>query len=431
MTRVLLICDAGDGLLDLGLRAQACNHQVRYFLRKFDARTRPVGKGLLERVPDWHGSMDWADLVLLEANGFAMREMDSWRRRGCLIIGGNDESASWELDRSKGMEVFRRAGIPVPPYREFSDYDQAIRHVERHGEVMYSKPCSDTADKALSAKTGIDEDPSWQLRKWKRKHGRPPSPFLLQDAVKGIEFAVGAWFGPAGFADGWEENFEEKKLMAGGQGPNCGEMGTVLRYTGRSKLADAVLAPLEEQLAAISYCGNVDVNCIVDEDGSAWPLEFTMRFGWPAWNIETALLDCDPIEFLAAVACGDDTRGAHRMGQAAVGVVMALPPFPNPPRDYEEVIGVPLYGLTEELCEHFHPAEMQAGEDTMLCSAGDYLGIATGTGATVREAARGAYGVLRKLSMPASPFHRIDIGQRLRKELPKLQEHGFAQGLEY
>lgn len=429
--RVLLICDAGDGLLDLGLRAQANGHSVRYFLRKFDARTRPVGRGLLERVPDWHAHMDWSDLVLLEANGAYMGEMDPWRRRGCMIIGGDEKSAAWELDRSKGMEVLRKAAIPVLPYREFNDYDQAIRHVERHGAVMYSKPCSDTDDKALSAKTGIDDDPTWQLRKWKRKHTRPPCPFLLQDAVKGIEFAVGAWFGPAGFADGFEQNWEEKKLMAGALGPNSGEMGTVLQYVRRSKLANAVLLPLEEQLAAIGYVGNVDVNCIVDEDGSVWPLEFTMRFGWPAFNIETALFDCDPIEFLYAVAAGESTKGAHRMDDPAVGVVMVLPPFPYPPRDYEEVIGVPLYGLTEELCEHWHPARMMAGEDTMLCSAGDYVGIATGIGASVREAARGAYGVLRKLSMPASAFWRIDIGQRLRRELPRLQEHGFAMGLEY
>jgi phosphoribosylamine-glycine ligase len=87
-----------------------------------------------------------------------------------------------------------------------------------------------------------------------------------------------------------------------------------------------------------------------------------------------------------------------------------------------------LYGTVDE---HWHPAEMQQGEDTELMSAGDYLGVATGCGDTVREAARGAYSVLRKLSMPTSPFHRVDIGQRLRKELPRLQEHGFAAGMEY
>ena len=102
-----------------------------------------------------------------------------------------------------------------------------------------------------------------------------------------------------------------------------------MRYVRRSKLFDQVLKPCEEQIMALGVCANFDVNCIIDEDGNAWPLEWTVRFGWPAWNLETALFDCDPIEFLYAVATGENTRGAHRMDEVCAGVVAALPPFPN------------------------------------------------------------------------------------------------------
>ena len=398
-------------------------------LKSFDPVKRPVGKGLVELVPEWRPYMDWADIVILESNGVWMREMDSWRSRGVRIIGGNAESAAWELDREQGMRVFRKAGIPVPTFRVFNDYAEAISFVERKGEVFYSKPCSDTADKSLSAKTGVPENPAWTLRKWKKKHGRPPSPFLLQEAISGVEFAVGAWFGPRGFVDGIEENFEHKKLHAGDLGPNCGEAGTVMRYVRRSKLAENVLRPLEESLARLNYVGNVDVNCIVDEDGHPWPLEFTMRLGWPAFNIELALMACDPIEFLMAVAEGGDTRNARFMDKIACGVVLALPPYPNPPRDYEDIVGVPLYG---DLGDDWHPCEVQAGiKDGEIMSAGGYVGVATSVRDTVREAAKGAYRVLDKISMPATPFWRNDIGRRLRNDIPHLQEHGFASGMEY
>jgi phosphoribosylamine--glycine ligase len=429
--RVLFVCDSGDGMLDLAMRSRAVGHQARMFLGKYHPRTRPVGRGLVEMVEHYRPHLDWADLVILEGNGKYLAEMEMWQRRGCRVIGGTPESASWELDRSKGMEVFRRAGIAVPAYREFSNYDDAIRFVERQGEVFYSKPCSDTADKSLSAKTGIKEDPTWMLRKWKKKHGRPPSPFLLQESLEGIEFAVSGWFGPAGFAHAWEHNAEHKRLFAGDLGPNCGESGTVMQFVARSKLADLVLVPLEEQLAAIGYVGSCDVNCIIDAEGNAWPLEFTTRFGWPAFNLETALFEVDPLDFFMALACGESTQGAHRMNEVCTGVVLALPPWPYPPRDYEELIGVPLFGLTPELEEHFHPCEMIAGEDTALASAGDYLGVATGLGSSVRESARAAYRVLRQLHLPGSPFWRVDIGARLAKEIPKLNEHGFALGLDY
>jgi phosphoribosylamine--glycine ligase len=426
--RVLLIMDAGDGLLDLGLRAQAGGHQVKAYIRKYDTKTRPVGKGLVELVNDWRNFIQWCDLCILENNGFSMQEFGRWRLRGVPIIGGDERSAAWELDRKKGMEVFHQAGIEVPEYREFTAYDDAIRYVERRGEPLYSKPCSDTADKSLSAKTGIPEDPTWQLRKWKKKHGRPPCPFLLQDPVEGVEIGVGAWFGPAGFSAGWEENWEHKRMCSGDVGENTGEMGTVSRIVRRSKLADRILAPLEDHLYEIGFVGNVDVNCIV-ADGDPWPLEFTMRLGWPAFMLETDLFACDPVEFLHALASGESIKNAHRYDEVAVGVVLAIPPYPRPPRDYTELIGVPLYGPNGT--DGFHGAEVMAGEETLFESAGHYLGVQVGTGARVTEAARQAYRGLKKISLPGSPFWRNDIGGRLRKDLPALQRHNFAADLEF
>jgi phosphoribosylamine--glycine ligase len=349
-----------------------------------------------------------------------------------LVVGGGVESARWEKDRAHGMAVFKRAGIPVPEYREFTDYEAAIRYVERRGVPFASKPSGACDDKALSYVAKSPDDLLYMLNRWRKSGKRAGLEFILQEKVSGIEFAAGAWFGPGGFAPGWEENFEHKKLMPGDLGPNTGELGTVMRLVRRSKLADLVLKPLEEQLAAIGYVGNVDVNCIIDEDGNAWPLEFTMRFGWPAYNIELALYSGDFIDFLACTAEGSSPTSRPRvLDRIALGVVLAIPEFPYSHQTGKDVVGLPLYGLTEDLAEHFHPCEMMAGEETELCSAGDYIGLSTGTGSTVRESRKAAYRVLQKLHLPGSPFYRIDIGQRLARQLPKLQEHGFAAGMEY
>jgi phosphoribosylamine--glycine ligase len=432
--RLLCICDAADGLLDLALRAQVSgNHRVRVFIRKYDARTRPVGRGLVELVADWRPHMDWADLVVLEGNGFSMKEFGAWRVRGVPIIGGDEHSAAWELDREEGMKVFRRAGIDVPEYRHFDDYETAIRYTERIGEPLYSKPCSDSADKSLSAKTGIGEDVSWQLREWKRKHTRPPCPFLLQHPVEGIEMGVAAWFGPGGFCrHAVEENFEHKKLHSGDVGPNTGEMGTVLRLVQRSRLFAQVLEPLEERLAAVGYVGNVSVNTLIDKTGKPWPLEFTMRLGWPSTNIELDLFNEDPVEFFHAIALGERMpASARRLDEAAVGVVLALPPYPYPPRDYQDLIGIPIYCNRSTGIGDIHPCEVMAGTETMFESAGHYVAVGVGCGERVSSAARQAYRTLEAISMPCSPLWRDDIGERLKTELPELHEHRFASGLEY
>lgn len=428
--RLLCVEKTPDGLLDIAIRAQNAGHEVRYFLQAYDTRKSPVGRGLVERVPDWRPSIGWADLVVLGSNDLPMREIE--RRcndRGVPWIGGTENSARWETDRLLGMSIFKKAGIAVPPTREFTDYDAAIRHVESAGKPFYSKPCWDGADKALSCKTGVGEDPAFMLKKFKRRDGRPKGTFILQEHIAGVEMGVGCWFGPDGFTGEWEENWEFKRLCAGDLGPNTGEMGSVLRFTEKSKLADKVLKPVEDMLHRTGFIGNLDCNTIIDEDGEIWPLEWTARCGWPSTNIEQALIDGDFIEFLAALAVGKAPK-VHRMDDIAVGIVLALPPFPGPVADYDSVVGIPVYGITPSIEERLHFAEMQGGDDAPM-SAGDYLLIATGTGKNVTDARNQANRILGRLKIPASPFWRQDIGLRLRRDLDALHAHGYAVGVEY
>ena len=386
---------------------------------------------MLTRILDWRGSIAWADIVILGSNDLPMMEIERrCQERGVPLIGGGPESAKWENDRLHGMSIFKRVGIAIPPVREFTDYDTAIAYVESLGEPVYSKPCWPDADKALSCKTGVDEDPAFMLKRFKWQHQRPKGKFILQDAVKGIEFAVGGWFGPSGFATGWEENFEFKRLFSGDVGPNTGEMGTVMRLVSKSKLADKVLSPIADMLDRTGFCGNIDVGTIIDEYGDVYPLEFTVRCGWPSTNIEQDLYDGDFIEFLAGLAEGHPPRNARRMDEVAVGIVLALPPFPFPITDYDQVVGWPIYGITPSIEDRVHFAQAMIDKDRLM-TAGDYVAICTGTGDTIQAARGQAYRTVDRLSLPATPYWRDDIGQRLARDLDRLQTHGFAKGMEY
>jgi hypothetical protein len=42
---VLLIADAGDGFLDVAMRAQKAGHQVKTFIRRYDAVKRRSARG--------------------------------------------------------------------------------------------------------------------------------------------------------------------------------------------------------------------------------------------------------------------------------------------------------------------------------------------------------------------------------------------------
>jgi phosphoribosylamine--glycine ligase len=357
------------------------------------------------------------------------------------IIGPTLESAEWELDRKVGQEIFKKHGIDTIPGKEFTDYDAAIAHVKKHDQRFVSKPSGNVEDKALSYVSKSPSDMVYMLERWK-KLSKLKGSFILQEFVGGTEMAVGGWFGPGGFNEGWCENFEFKKLMNNDLGVATGEQGTVLRYVRVSKLARKVLAPLADALQKLDYIGYVDVNTIIDDKGNPWPLEFTMRPGWPTTQIMQPLIQGDPVQWMADLAAGADSRNVV-MDKISVGVVMSIPDYPYSHLTRKEVIGVPVYGLTQALWKHWHPAEMMLGENVphvekgqhlnmpMPVTAGDYVGIMTAVSDTVKDAALTCYRRLEKLVVPNSPAYRSDIGRRLAKQLPMIQKHGYASEMVY
>ncbi len=438
--RVLIIDSSGNGL-DLSYRAQRDGHTVKTFIRQ-TPKSEHIGRGLVELVDDWHTWYRWADLVLCTDNTRYLRDLGALQREHPIpCVAASEEAAEWELDRSKGQAVLRRHGIPTISGKEFSDYDSAIAYVKKRDTRFVSKPSGDVEDKALSYVSKSPADMVYMLERWKKAQ-KHKAPFILQEFVEGVEMAVGGWFGPGGFNEGWCENFEFKKLMNDDLGPATGEQGTVLRYVKQSKLARRVLQPLEGELAKVNYCGYVDVNCIIDDKGQAWPLEFTMRFGWPTQCIQPELHIGDSIEWLLDLATGKDSR-TILYDRLAVGVVMAIPDYPYSHLTRKEVVGVPIYGLTESLWKHWHPCEMMMGKDVpnqingthvkmpMPVTAGDYIGVMSASSTTVKDAALTCYRRLKKINVPNSPFWRSDIGKRLAKQLPTIQKHGYATAMVY
>jgi phosphoribosylamine--glycine ligase len=437
----LLIIDVQGNALDLAMRAKQHGHEVRMFIRN-TPKTEHIGRGLVDLVDDYEKWLRWSDIIFLTDNTRYLDRLDAFRKENpkARVVGPTKEAASWELDRRRGMTILGSAGIDVPSYREFSNYDQAIAYVEKEGRRFVSKPNGDEPDKSLSYCSKSAEDMIYMLHRWK-KLGRHKGSFLLQDFVSGIEMAVGGWYGPGGWNQGWCENWEFKKLMNDDLGVATGEQGTILRYVKRSKLAQRVLEPLEDKLERLGYCGYIDVNCIIDDKGIPWPLEFTCRPGWPTFQIQSCLHGEDPVNWLARLAEGEDGRDVL-FDRIAAGVVLTIPDYPYSHLTRKEVIGVPVFGVKSNLWKHIHPCEMMLGEVPclidgktqplpMMVTAGDYILVMTSYGDSVKQAAMTVYRRLKNLVIPNSPMYRTDIGKRLAKQLPQLQKLGYATGMLY
>lgn len=434
--RLLILDGKNANGLDFAMRAKRDGHSVRWYF-PLNERNKDVGRGLVDVIHDYETSLRWADLVFLADNTKALRITDQLRRMTGNVCGPTWETAQWELNRTLGMEMFEQHNIPVPEYREFTSFDQAIAYVKKQDRPFVSKPSGD-ADKALSYVAKSPADLVYMLERWKKSTKLKP-PFILQEEVDGIEMAVGGWLGPHGFNRGWCENFEFKKLCNGDLGCATGEQGTVLRYIAKSKLANKVLKPFADDLMEAGYTGYADVNCIIDDAGTPWPLEFTMRPGWPTFNIQQELHEGDCVQWLADLCDGTDADNT-KMDEVAIGVVMSIPDYPYSHITRKEVTGIPVYGIDDDLTPHVHPCEMMQGEAPdqetlkpvkMPVTAGDYILVMSGAGETVRAARDLVYRRIKKLSIPNSPMYRTDIGDRLAKQLPELQKNGYAVGMSF
>jgi phosphoribosylamine--glycine ligase len=432
----------------MALRAQLAGWQVKWFDKaRNDGQPRLAGTGMIDKIKDFNELrakwMDWADLIYLPDNIFYLDFMEPYRLKGYPILAPSPDAAALEVDRDVGQKAMKRAGIPIMESKEFNDYDAAIAFVKKNPQFLVSKPSGD-ANKALSYVASDPADLVYMLGRWKgredlRKAAKSDG-FILQERKYGIEMAVGGWFGPHGWSKFFYENWEYKKLMADDLGVATGEMGTLSRMTKRSKLAEQVLLPMTEQLHALNYVGYIDNNCIIDDDGP-WPMEFTMRDGWPSkHNVTHHVKNEDPIQWMLDLVNGEDTIEAIE-GEVGISVLIALPDFPYSKVTNKELCGIPIRGAND--MEHIHLGEVMLGTaPTMVgdkvvdlpgyVTCGDYTMVVTGVGANITEARRDAYNAVKKVKIPNNPFYRPDIGAgRMKKQLPELHKLGYGKGLEF
>jgi phosphoribosylamine---glycine ligase len=435
---VLNLDSVGEGLA-LALRAAKAGHQVRLWLDPHNNPTTAEGFKGIERVKNWLSSAQWSDLIVPTGNHQFMPKLDALRKAGMKVFGPSAASANLEVKRAQGMKFFEKAGIEVPEYEQFNSLKEAEAHVRKTEERYVFKTLGDEDDKSLSYVGKTPADMIARLQRWQKLGMNPKGPVMLQQFVAGIELGVSSWMGSEGFIGKPNENFEFKKLLSGNCGPNCGEAGTVMKYVEKSPLAEQVLYPMEDALMKLGHLGDIDVNCIVDEQGKAWPLEFTCRLGWPAANIMWASHKGDPVEWMLEACEGKDTLEVSPM--VACGVVLAQPDYPYSKKTKAETDGIPIYGVTGENQKYISPQSVKIvsqpnmegeklTEKPTWTTTGDYICVTTALGRTVKQACERAYKTVKELHIP-DMIYRDDIGEKLEKELEELHKHGFASEFEY
>jgi len=417
--RFLGVGETND-LGDMYLRLMARGHEVRVYMS--DPASEGVMEGMLSFTDSWRDELEWIrsagnDGVILFEGASDGNTQDELRAKGYNVIGGSALGDRLEGDRAFGQNFLRGAGIDTIPTHEFEDFDAALRFV-RERPRRYVLKLNGTGWQSNTTYLGEMENGADMLAMLhvtrKRWPGDCDVSFVLMDRVSGVEVGIGSFFNGSEFLKPANLDWEHKRFFPGDVGELTGEMGTVVTYRRAERVFDATLGRLQSKLQTSGYCGYINLNTIVNDEG-VWPLEFTSRFGYPGFPILDALHIDNWDEIFARMISGEGTSFRTYDGYS-VGVVMTVPPFPY--SDGYEGLGknTPI-NFSDEMTEQDHDA-IHFGEvalhEGQLVTAGmiGYIAVVTGRGSTVQAARDSAYRTVKKVVIP-NVRYRNDIGDRV------------------
>jgi phosphoribosylamine--glycine ligase len=303
-------------------------------------------------------------------------------------------------------------GLSVAPVREFSAREEALRFIDANPGRYVLK--FNGPDDAINNYVGRFPDGRDVRAFLARLSVSEQATCVLMDFLDGVEMGVGAYFNGREFLQPACLDWEHKRFFPGDLGELTGEMGTVVTYDRTRTFFERTLGRVESALRQGGYCGYVNINTIVNEQG-IWPLEFTCRFGYPGFAILDPLQKTSWAELFRAMVTRAPLRVETRPG-FSVGVVLTMPPFPYSRPQVQEPLGLPVLfegELSAEDRRNMHYAEL-GQQDGQLVTAGiwGWVMVVTGVARTIRAAQQKANRLADRVLVPNVRYRR-DIGARL------------------
>jgi phosphoribosylamine--glycine ligase len=404
-------CDLGA----LYIRLAEEGHEVKVFIAH--PLCQGTLAGLIEHVSDWRTELPW--VLAAGENGFILFEnvgagrgevQDALRRDGFSVIGSSTYGARLENDRGYAQRMLAERGLSTARFWEFAEREEAIRFIEGRPARYVLKFNGPDAATYVGRLQGGDDVKALLTT----GDTTALSSFILMEFVDGVEMGVGGYFNGAEFLQPACLDWEHKRFFPGDLGELTGEMGTVVTYSRSKRFFDLTLGRMEAILREKGYCGYVNLNTIVNEQG-IWPLEFTCRFGYPGFAILDPLQETSWADLFHAMITRSTRTFVARPG-FSVGIGVTTPPFPYSRSNVPEPIGLPVLfdgNLAPAERQHVHYGEVGL-EGRALVTSGMYgwTMVVTGVGETIAAAQTSANLLADRVLVPNARYRR-DIGRRL------------------
>lgn len=411
-------------------------HDVKLYIEK--SGWKKCLDGIVPKTDNWKNELDWVNkdgLIVFDDVGFG-EEQEKLRDQGYKVFGGNAKGDELEFNRELFQNLIKEHGLQTLPSYDFKEKTEVINFIQKHPDEWVVKQ---NAHLGVLNYVGQRKDGKDIIDIINSYNDYDIDTIHLQKKVKGIEIGIARYFNGQDWVGPIEINHEHKRLFAGDVGPLTHEMGTIMWYSENENLPifEKTLKKFKPYLQKIDYRGDVDINCIVNEEG-VWPLEATSRLGNPSTPLQCELHESSWADFLSAIATKKSFELKYKDSFGIV-VCIAVPPFPYLPMFKNlEMKGLETTNLflsykediTDEDKKHIRLEEISKsvinGQVKYNWSGTDgWVMHITAEDKDITRAQKKVYSIIDKIILPGM-FYRTDIGDRVKNyDLPQLKKWGW------
>ena len=369
----------------------------------------------VKAVGEWvdaHKDVDFT--VVTPDDPLALGLVDELESRGHRAFGPRKNAAIIEASKAFSKELMKKYNIPTAKYETFSDYDAAIRYVERCDLPVVLKADGLALGKGvLICKTRQEALDGLKEMMLEAKFGTAGNKVVVEEFLEGPEVSCLA------FTDGKTikpmiTSCDHKRAKDNDEGLNTGGMGTFspAPFFGKESAETVMKTIMEPTMYAMNaenrtFKGVLYFGLMKTKDGYK-VIEYNARFGDPETQVILPMLKTDLMEIFEAIVDErlDEVNIKWEDG-ACVCLVLASGGYPE---HYEKGKEITFGDLDEDiiLC-HAGTAEK---DGKIVTSGGRVLGVCA-KGKDIEEVRKKVYANAEKIKFDGM-FYRKDIGIKYR-----------------
>jgi len=188
--KFLLLSIDGAGL-PIAMKLKLEGNDVAVYIHK--NRFKHLYDGMIKKLEkkEWGKWIDDQTIIIFDTVKSG-RIADRLRRQGHYVVGAGEMNDKMELDRQFGMELAKKAGLKVPPEKEFTNFDEAKAFVQQTKKRYIMKPSGNIETWANYPSKGW-KDMVRMLDFWK-KNWTEEIRFVLQEMIDGQQMSIEGWY---------------------------------------------------------------------------------------------------------------------------------------------------------------------------------------------------------------------------------------------